>query len=99
MEGGGCAIKAEGGCRGGGTYGGTYGAAFEGGGGDPLRVEWGEWDRIKQQTNANQRQCTPQQGRSASLFSMPNVEWGQGCTGKGGDPPPPHLQGAQPLSP
>ena len=24
------------------------------------------------QTNANQRQCTPQKGRSASLFSMPN---------------------------
>ena len=28
---------------------------------------------IKKQTNANRRQCTPQQGISTSLFSMPNL--------------------------
>ena len=28
---------------------------------------------IKKQTNANQRQCTPQSGISASVFSMPNL--------------------------
>ena len=44
----------------------------------------GGCDLIKKQTNANQRQCTPQSGISASLFSMPNLvepqdrEWGGG---------------------
>ena len=33
----------------------------------------GGGDLIKKQTNANQRQCTPQSGISASLFSMPKL--------------------------
>ena len=40
-----------------------------GGGGGQL----GGCDLIKKQTNANQRQCTPQSDISASLFSMPNL--------------------------
>ena len=41
----------------------------------------GGCDLIKKQTNANQRQCTPQSGISASLFSMPNLV---GCVRGGG---------------
>ena len=33
----------------------------------------GGGDLFKKQTNANQRQCTPQSGISASLFSTPNL--------------------------
>ena len=35
-------------------------------------VSTGGGDLIKKQPNANQRQCTPQSGISASLFAMPN---------------------------
>ena len=63
-----------------GVGGGWHKASAGGGGGAPssygIRPLYyfpgGGGDLIKKQTNANQRQCTPQSGISASLFSMPN---------------------------
>ena len=66
----------------GGTVAGHGLGALEGGGRDP----------IKKQTNANQRECTPQKGISASSFSMPDLVGPQDIhpeEGGGGLPQPP----------
>ena len=55
-----------GGIAGKGEWDGGHGCRFS------LVSRWGGGGLTKKQTNANQRQCTPQSGISASSFSMPN---------------------------
>ena len=54
------------------THGGAI-CGVRGDAGERTRPGGGGGGPNKKQTNANQRQCTPQSGMSASLFSMPNL--------------------------